>query len=41
MIVPLRTTRRLYLAPALRRSIEYAVAIGMALLCGYWIVNGR
>ncbi|HKS68346.1 MAG TPA: hypothetical protein VJR26_13985 [Candidatus Acidoferrales bacterium] len=26
---------------ALRRGIEYAIAIGTALLCSYWIVQGR
>ncbi|HKN59993.1 MAG TPA: hypothetical protein VJW93_02370 [Candidatus Acidoferrales bacterium] len=26
---------------ALRRSMEYAVAIGTALLCSYWILQGR
>lgn len=26
---------------ALRRGIEYAVAVGLALLSSYWIVQGR
>jgi hypothetical protein len=26
---------------ALRRGMEYAVAIGTALLCSYWILQGR
>jgi hypothetical protein len=26
---------------SLRRGVEYAVAIGTALLCSYWILQGR
>jgi hypothetical protein len=26
---------------ALRHGVEYAVAIGTALLCSYWILQGR
>jgi hypothetical protein len=26
---------------ALRRGVEYAAAIGLALLSSYWIVQGR
>jgi len=26
---------------AARRSLEYAIAIGVAILSGYWIVQGR
>jgi hypothetical protein len=26
---------------AVRRSVEYGVAVGIALLCSYWILQGR
>jgi hypothetical protein len=35
------TIREFRWKPALRRGIEYAVAIGAALLCSYWILQGR
>ncbi len=28
-------------ATALRRGLEYAAAIGLAMLAGYWIMRGR
>jgi hypothetical protein len=26
---------------AARRAVEYSIAVGAALLCSYWIVQGR
>ena len=30
-----------FAARRIRRAVEYALAIGIALLCSYWIVLGR
>jgi hypothetical protein len=34
-------TKPTHRTAALRRTIDYSVAIGLALLSGYWIVAGR
>jgi len=33
--------RKARLKNAARRSVEYAIAVGIALLSGYWIVQWR
>jgi hypothetical protein len=36
-----RPTNRVRFLQAVRRSVEYGAAVGIALLCSYWILQGR
>ena len=38
---PISTARRLFWIPAVRRTVEYTVTVGIALLCSQWILQAR
>ncbi|MGB0036769.1 MAG: hypothetical protein WBP79_14970 [Candidatus Acidiferrales bacterium] len=41
MVIELNDCRHTRFTRTARRALEYGLAVGIALLCSYWIVQGR